>query len=524
MRNTLLLLKAQLINTYSINEILTPKSQNRKSALLMAFAALTVGICMALYISITTVSLIQMDLGDIIPAYMVTVTSFAILFLTCFKVNGSFFGNKDHEMLMSLPVEPSAIFASRFLSLYILNLGLSLVFVVPSSIVWAGSVANGLAYLPLLVINALLSPIIPMCIASLLGIVIILLSSKFKHGNVVSLILSFLLIGSLVYLSLSSNNTQQDIAALSTALAQSIYKMYPFAMMFTSSFPLGQWVGMLGYAFFSVIALIIFVKLIAPRYASINRLVTARSKVVHGHNTKIVVNTPFMALYKKELKRFFGSYLYMLNSGFGLFTLIALSIVCLFVTLETIGGLIGMPNITEMLQQYAPFAIAGCIALSCPSASSISLEGNNLWVLQASPVTKKLVINSKIAVSLTMYAVAIAVSASVFSFKIGYSAFDTILLIAYPTCYALLTAIVGISLNNKFPNFNWSNEMQAIKQSTPVIISSIVLIVSIIVSFLGINALPEMYRGVGMIVVCAVLLIIAGTMYQGLTKVKVLRY
>ncbi len=524
MRNTLLLLKAQLINTYSVNEILTPKSRNRKSAMLMAFAIATMGIGMALYISITAISLIQMELGYILPAYMVTVTSFAILFLTCFKVNGSFFGNKDHEMLMVLPVKPSAIFASRFLNLYILNLGLSLVFVVPSSIVWALNMTNGMLYLPLLIINALLLPIIPMCIASLLGIVIIILSSKFKRGNAVSLILSFALIGGLAYLSLSANSAPQDISAMSAALAQSIYKMYPFAMMFTESFMFGQLVGMIGYALLSLIALLVFVKLIAPRYASINRLVTARAKVVHGHNTKIAVNTPFMALYKKELKRYFGSYLYMLNAGFGLFTIIALSIVCLFVPLETIGAMVGMPQIADMLTQYAPFFIAGCIALSCPAASAISLEGNNLWVLQAAPVSKKTVVNSKIAVSLTLYAVTIAVSVLVFSFKIGFSAFDTVMLIAFPSCYALMTAVFGIVMNNKFPNFNWSNEMQVIKQSTPVMISSGGLVASVIVAFLGLGVLPSAYKGVGMVGVCVVLLVVSVVMYSRLTKVKVLRY
>ncbi len=524
MRDTLLLLKAQLINTYSINEILKPKSRNRKSAMLMAFAILTVGIGMAAYISITAVSLIQMELADIIPAYMVTVTSFAILFLTCFKVNGSFFGNKDHEMLMSLPVKPGAIFASRFLNLYILNLGLNLVFVVPSSVVWALHVANGFVFLPLLLINALLLPLIPMCIASLLGIAIIVLSSKFRYGNLVSLVLSFLLIGSLVYLSLSANSAGQDITALSVALAKSIYKMYPFAMLFSTTFVLGQWFGMLGYALLSVVLLLVFIKLLAPRYAAINRMVTARSKVVHRHGTKITVNTPFMALYKKEFKRYFGSYLYMLNAGFGLFALIALSVACLFIPLETIGTMIGMPNIAEMLKQYAPFLIAACIALSCPAASAISLEGNNLWILQSTPISKKAVINSKIAVSLSLYAVSIAVSTLVFAYKIGFSALDTVLLVAFPVCYALLTAIFGITMNNKFPNFNWSSEMQIIKQSTPVTLSSIVLMISVIASFLMLNALPSVYRSIGMISVCVVLLIAASVMYQSVVKVKVLRY
>ncbi len=524
MRDTLLLLKTQLINTYSINEILTPRSKNRKSALLMAFAILVIGIGMALYIGITAVSLVQLGLTDIIPAYMVTVTSFAILFLTCFKVNGSFFGNKDNEMLISLPVKPSAIFASRFLNLYIFNLGLSLVLVVPSSIVWAVHAQNGASYLPLLIANALLLPIIPMCVASILGIAIILMSSKFRHGNAVSLILSLLLIGGLAYLSLSANSGGQDITALSTALAQSIYKMYPFAMMFSATFVLGQWVGMLGYALLSILVLFAFVRLLAPHYASINRLVTAHSKVVRGHNTKIEVNTPFIALYKKELKRFFGSYLYMLNSGFGLFTLLALSVLCLFIPLETIGGIIGMPNIMEMIKQYAPFIIAGCIALSCPAASSISLEGNNLWILQSTPISKKTVIDSKLAVSLTLYAITIAFSTLVFSLKIGFATFETFLLIVFPICCAVLAAVFGVVINDKLPNFNWSNEMQVIKQSTPVILSIVVLIASVAASFFLIKVLPDIYQNVGLICVSAIMLICAALMYRKLTLTKVLRY
>lgn len=525
MRRTLLLLKAQLINTYSINEMLVSGSKNRKSTLTMAFAIIVMGIFVSLYNAITAVSLVKMGVADIIPPYMASATSFAILLLAVFKVNGSFFGSRDHEMLMSLPIKESEIFAVRFLNLYLMNLALSLVFIIPSGIVWVLNIPNGLFILPILIISTLILPIIPMCIASLFGMAIIVASSKFKRNGFVSLILSFAVIGAIIYIALNASaGSQQNIDELSTMLAQSVYKMYPLGVMFSSSFILGQVAGILMYITLSVVVLLIFIRLIAPHYDYLNQLVTAYTKASHGSNAKIGVNSPFMALYKKEFKRFLSSNLYIMNSSIGTFGLIVFGISCFIFDINTIGSFIGMPGLADILKQNAPFIISAFLVLSCTTAASISLEGNNLWILQYTPVSKKTIINSKIAVNLTTHIIAILISVSALIWKVGFGTIDTVLLLTLPLCYSLFTAVFGIFLNDKFPNFNWTNEMQVIKQSAPVMLSMIIVMACVGLPFLSLMFVPAMYHQLVIGVVCVILLSVTGLLYRGLTKQSVLSY
>ena len=117
-----------------------PGNKKQSSIVIASFGIITLAIFFFVYNIITAKTLVQVGQQELIPAYMVSVSSFAILFLTIFYSNGILFGSCDMENLLSLPVKSSDIISSKFMFMYLLNFFIGLMFMLPGGIVW---VLNG---------------------------------------------------------------------------------------------------------------------------------------------------------------------------------------------------------------------------------------------------------------------------------------------------------------------------------------------------------------------------------------------
>ena len=85
-------------------------------------------------------------------------------------------------------------------------------------------------------------------------------------------------------------------------------------------------------------------------------------------------------------------------------------------------------------------------------------------------------------------------------------------LIIVPVCYSLFITVIGVSLNKKYPNYEWESEMMVVKQSMPVIVSGligiIVLITPILLNwFFNIHITPVLQ------IVSVILLVISSGVY-----------
>ena len=214
------------------------------------------------------------------------------------------------------------------------------------------------------------------------------------------------------------------------------------------------------------------------------RLLNTLAKTTPGYaDNKETYNRKslFVALYKKELGRFLSSYMEMLNSGFGVILLCVFSIFLLFNSLEQIGRYVGIENINEYFSKLSPLFIAAMLVISCPAASAISLEGKNIWILQSSPAKVKTILNSKIALNLTLHMIGYIISEFVFILKLDMNFIQIFNLIIVPICYSLFITVAGVALNKKYPNYEWESEMIVVKQSMPVILSELIGVVALII-------------------------------------------
>ncbi|MDO5716157.1 MAG: hypothetical protein Q4P25_06220 [Tissierellia bacterium] len=122
---------------------------------------------------------------------------------------------------------------------------------------------------------------------------------------------------------------------------------------------------------------------------------------------------------------------------------------------------------------YVHIFVAGLISISCTTSSSISLEGENIWILQTAPLSKKQIVDSKLALNITIHTVGLILSTMACLFRLHWRGAEAIVFLYTGVSYSLFTSIQGIYWNLRFPKFHWDYEVVVIKQSLPVFITGI---------------------------------------------------
>ena len=202
---------------------------------------------------------------------------------------------------------------------------------------------------------------------------VVVASSFFKRKNVISLIFSFAMLGIIGYFALSALQSG-DESSIGVTLAKQITGLYPISRLFMSYYNFPMYYGMGFYIVLSIVVFYLFVKIASLKYGLLNTLANTKSSYA---NDKVSYErkSVFFSLYQKELGRFLSSYMAVLNAGLGVILLCVFSICFLFNSVGQIGNSAEIENINEYLSNLAPVFIASMLSLSCPAASSISLEG-----------------------------------------------------------------------------------------------------------------------------------------------------
>ncbi|KEQ40763.1 putative membrane protein [Streptococcus mitis] len=515
MSNIWILLKAQLINFFPINEIRDSGNKKQSSMAIASFGIITLSLFCFVYNILTAKTLVHVGQQDLIPAYMVSVSSFSILFLTVFYSNGILFGSRDMEILLSLPVKSLDIITSKFMFMYLLNFLIGLMFMLPGGIVWILNGSLNVLQIVLYFTSIIFAPLIPMCIAACMGIIVVTISSYFKRKNVIALIFSFAMIGIIGYIAVSAMKSGNE-DSIEIMLSKQITELYPISGLFVQHTNFPMYIGMGFYIVLSIVVFYLFVKIASLKYGLLNILANTKSRYA---NDKVSYErkSVFFALYQKELGRFLSSYMAVLNAGLGVILLCVFSICFLFNSVGQIGNSTGIENINEYLSNLAPVFISSMLSLSCAAASSMSLEGKNIWILKSSPVEVRMILNAKIAVNLTLHLIGYMISVSVFVLKLDMNLIQVTNLIIVPICYSFFITVIGIALNKKYPNYDWDSEMIVVKQSLPVIVTGIIGMIALITPLL-LNWLFNLPIIFVLQVVSVVLLVITMGVYLTISK------
>ena len=380
---------------------------------------------------------------------------------------------KDNDLLLSLPIPPRRILLVRMIAIYAAGLVYSGVAWVPAVIrylLFDASPAALVFSLLLTFVNALLV----LVLSCLLGWVVAAIASRLRNKNIISVILALLFLGVYFYSTSRMNQLMsaltENAGSLGTVVREKLWPLWQMGMAAS-----GQAVPMVIWC---CLVLALFLLTYALLSRSFLRLATAnrgmRKKVYRAGRSK--ASTVDAALLRKELKRFTGSPVYMMNCGMGLIILVVLA-VGILVKASALREGIGLffaaaPPVLPLLLPAAGAMVVSLVCGMAPiTAPSVSLEGKSLWVLQSLPVPAGAVLRAKERLHLLLVLPPAVLCCLALAFALGVDLLSGLLMVLIVALFTAVTGALGLTANLKKPNLTWVSEVVPVKQGLPVLIS-----------------------------------------------------
>lgn len=406
------------------------------------------------------------DSIEIMPSLFMAMTSVLVLFTTLFKVKGTLFAFKDYDMVMSLPVSNSQVVASRLILLYSINFVFVLVVMVPVMIAYGILAGPGLNFYIYGIILVLFIPLIPIIIASVLGTGLAYISSGFRFKNLAYILFSFILLIGFMIVPVFLGDSTEAMVELGQEINKKVQEIYPLAGIYSKAIIGGEFVSAIIFMAISLLSFWLFSLLVGRVFVRINS--SLMSGVAKGNYKlgELKTSSPLKALYLIDLKRYFVTPIYVMNTAFGVVIAFLAGLSLPFINLDNLSGQVDL----RLLRDFLPMFIGFCMATSSTTMAGISIEGKNLWIKKSLPVSIDLIFAAKILVNLTVLA-PILIASVVLGITMGLPFINVLVLLLMVVVFSLYISLYGLVINLIFPNLTWTNETVIIKQSTASLIS-----------------------------------------------------
>ena len=389
--------------------------------------------------------------------------------------------SKDNEFLSSLPVRPQTIFSVKLTVIYLNELALCTVFMLPAIISYAAGCVNAGASFPMyfyfmIPVVLITTPVIPLAIVSVLSFPLIRIVAYFKNKSVTTLILNILLFVAFfaVYVLLADRIgrfVDGSVTALPPALSKTI-SGFDKAVFFNRYFAL----ALTGTGFF--VNALIFISTVAGAVGvtvMLSALLYKKSMNAGEEETRkkskssaeIAKPVPGLkkALFVREAKCLFRNQSFAFNSIMG--SIITPVIVIVMNVINT-----GVPALSGGVSSNfvnAGMTLFYCLMLLCgtnyTSALAFSREGGAFYVLRYLPVKLKDVLKAK-----TALANAVSFTGIVLMTITGLAVSRGDVVNVLPTAavlviYAYAFNVLCIYRDLKKPNISWTSPYEVIKRN-----------------------------------------------------------
>lgn len=474
-----LLTKIQLLSYFGINKLRhSPKAERRRAAgrvflqlfLLVYFFAIIAFYCAGLSSSAEALGIDML----IVPATMFSATTMLVLVMSLYASANVLFAFKDYDLVMSLPVSPGQVTLSRMLVLYSTDLLYTFVLMVPAGVVYAMKTAPGAGFYAAFIVSFFFIPLVPTVVSSVIGAGIAFISGRISRGKkLISTLLTFAFVILVMYFSMTMNSSEQLIGA-SLTVAETTGHIYPLTGIYLEALT-PRLLPLIAFAGISLVLFGGFCLLLARFYRQINSGLTAtrsRSNFKLGEQR---ARSPVAALYRRDLKRYFSSTVYVVNTLMGALLALVACVALAAFGVDRINSILGegadARALISQLTPLAPIILSMLLGMNCTTGSSISIEGRQLWILRSAPVPHSSIFMSKILLNLTLTLPASLVCSTLIALTLKPEGGMLVLLYVIPIVFCVFSALLGLVTNLNIPKLDWTNETQVVKQSASAMIS-----------------------------------------------------
>ncbi len=470
------LLKKQMLEVFSwlYRDRKSGKIRSKGSIALYALLYLFLfGMLASVFFSAATMlcePLVQSGLTWLYFALMGLISIALGAFGSVFNTYSSLYQAKDNDLLLSMPIPTRAILLARLTGVYALGLMYELIVMLPTLLVYylAGSPS------PLSVVLSLLLPpllsVVVLTLSCVLGWVVALISSRLRRKNAAIVALSLAFLAAYFYLYGRAYEMLQGILADAQAVSEGIRTaLYPLYLMGKGA--QGSILAMLGFAAI-VLALFGVVYLLLSRsFLRLTFSSRTAARVRARKTGSLKAGSVSGALLRKELRRFLGSSVYMLNCGLGV-VMMPVAAVALLLKADAVRNMLSiLPGAEGFLPLIAAAGVCALISMVDLTAASVSLEGKTLWLVQSLPVTGWQVLRAKVQLHLLLTLPPVLLLCICTAIALRLLPLQAMLLFCIAAGFALFSALFGLALNLRLPVMHWTNETVPVKQSASVLLS-----------------------------------------------------
>ena len=506
MKKLLSLLKATMSQDMSLFRIKAKNEAGARKIVLPIVLALVVMFSIGSYAAILAEELAPSHLTYIVLTIFIMVTSLLTIIEGVYKSQGILFEAKDNDLLFSLPITKSKIFFIRVFKLITFQFLYNSLFMLPAIIVYAMYEKTDVSFYLISLIMLVLLPIIPTILGCVLGYIVKGLSSKFKARNIMQVLFTSLILLGIFYVSFNMQGMVANIVQNANSIQEVITKIYYPAGLYINLIQNFNILDLIILLAINIIPAIVFVYVASIFYFKINSKLGERGnsnkKVATTKSAEKVykVRTQLSGLIHKEMKRFFSSPVFMVNAGFGMVLMIAVT----FALSINFDGMLnsmmqGMETeipipIGEIKNMMPKIFYGFVVFISCMTSmtsSMISLEGKSFNITRSLPVATEKILLSKVLTSNILSIPIILICDVIFFVAFKVAIVDIVFILLASIVMPTLTALIGILMNLKYPKMNATSDTEVVKQSMSsmlsVCIGMFVAMLSIAIMIMGSN-------------------------------------
>ena len=517
------LTKLQLQNLYGLNVFRYTKDKKKKKTTIgLGVVWVLLIVMIATYIGGATFGYVYLGMAEIVPAYLIMLASLIILMFAIFKAGSVIFQENAYDILCSLPVSQTAIVVSRFLRMYVENLLLTLLVMVPGIVVYGVMVKPALSFYLIGAVVTVFVPLIPITIATFFGALVTAISSRMKHKSLVSAALSVGLVIAIMASTGTMSTMEEEFSIemlqnMSEIVTQAIGDIYPPAIWLGNAMVKGDILTGLLCVLGGLVAFMVTIALISVKFHEICRgLYGTHAK----HNYKmeqLKKNSVLGTLYKREVKRYFASSIYVQNTIVGPVMAIIFAVAVLGVGLDTIQQTMEIPI---DIAGAVPVLLAGIFAVMTTTCTSISMEGKEWWIVKSLPIRTKDLLDSKLLFGLSLYLPFWLVSEILLIIALRPSFMELVWLVLLSLILILFSQVLGLTANLKMPVFDWENEVSVVKQSASAALGGLGGFVVVLVCMVPVLLVPAEYSNLLKGTLCIIFAVVTWILYNKNNKVN----
>lgn len=441
--------------------------------------------------------------------------------LDTFSAYSTIYCAKDNDLLLSMPIKPSRILLSRMFSLFVMGLIFECMVFIPAFLAFITVSSVTPLGITLFVISTILIAVAVTALSCIFGYVVALIGSLFKNKAFISIISTVLILFVYYICYFRMNDLLNGITNRADSISK-VIKTYLYPIYCLGMGCIGDVVNFL---IFAIITVVIFVTVCLVLSLGFIKIATRKTDQKGGLSSKksIQSKSPESALLKKELKHFWSSMAYMMNCGLGLAILLFAAVMVIVKSSDINSGLdiifkaapFAAPFIQGLLAPAVAVATVIVCSMSAITSPSISLEGNNLWILRTSPIPPIKVLYSKLKLHLILTEIPACLFVISAIIVLNLSILHAALVLLTVFSMVLILGYLGLIFNLKHPKLEWTNETVPVKQSMSVLfcmLSGLAMAVVygglLLLSAIYLNMSTTLYMGIMVIVLAGICILL----------------